>query len=62
MGVRGTFLSLSMVLYAGSASSEAKDWSQRASAEQQALRFLKDLPREWSGTSNRDCKDRKSVV
>jgi len=27
-----------------------------AGAEQQALSFLKSLPREWSGTSNRDCK------
>jgi len=30
--------------------------SEPGNAEQQALTFLKSLPREWSGTSKRDCR------
>ena len=29
---------------------------RQANAEHRAFAFLKSLPREWSGTSNRDCK------
>jgi hypothetical protein len=37
----------------------AQDVMQKVSLEQRAVTFLKGLPREWSGTSDRDCKTYK---
>lgn len=38
------------------APAEAGDVLPTSAREVEALQFLKSLPREWSGTSNRDCK------
>jgi len=62
LGIRDLFLLLAVAICAAwGAPAQAGDTSQErargpASAEDQALGFLKSLPREWSGTSDRDCK------
>ena len=38
------------------ASAEAEEALRSSARDTEALQFLKSLPREWSGTSNRDCK------
>ena len=38
------------------ASAQAEEALRNRSRDTDALQFLKSLPREWSGTSNRDCK------
>src|SRR5262245_30392547 len=57
--VRGAgllLLSLAPILCVGSTGIEADDWASRSAEEKLAFSFLKSLPREWSGTSDRDCK------
>jgi len=49
-------LSLVPILWVGSTGIEANDWAPRSAEEKLAFSFLKSLPREWSGTSDRDCK------
>jgi hypothetical protein len=54
MWMRRKVLALAMVALCASAEAGA---ALRSSArDTEALQFLKSLPREWSGTSNRDCK------
>jgi hypothetical protein len=59
LGVRGTLLLLALAVWVPWGShAQANDASlnRLQSAEDGAMSFLKSLPREWSGTSTRDCK------
>jgi hypothetical protein len=58
LGIRGRLLALAAAMYAvfcahAHADPETKPLTSSAA---QALRVLKSLPREWSGTSDHDCK------
>jgi D-alanyl-D-alanine carboxypeptidase len=58
-GGRAVLLSTLLICTASEAvEAQAQDtrFAPAALAEVQALQFLKSLPREWSGTSARDCK------
>jgi hypothetical protein len=58
----GSYWKFPLVLSVAFAVCGAVAWAQRAlpnrlpSAEDRAVEFLKSLPREWSGTSDHDCK------
>jgi hypothetical protein len=58
----GSYWKFPLVLAVIFAACAAAAWAQRTlprrvpSAEDRALDFLKSLPREWSGTSDHDCK------
>lgn len=54
MGMRREVLALAMVALCASA--EAEEALRSSARDTETLQFLKSLPREWSGTSNRDCK------
>lgn len=54
-GVRGILLSLAVAAFAMLASGAHADPLDKAH-DHPALAFLKSLPREWSGTSDRDCR------
>jgi len=60
VGVRRALLIISLTLISGRPLSALADEAHAAvlvhAEQQQAYEFLKRLPREWSGTSNRDCK------
>jgi hypothetical protein len=47
---------LALAMVALCASAEAEEALRSRARDTEALQFLKSLPREWSGTSNRDCK------
>jgi hypothetical protein len=58
----GIYSRLPLILAAACAACGAAAWAQGTlpsrspSAEDRAVEFLKSLPREWSGTSDHDCK------
>jgi hypothetical protein len=58
-GVRAALLSMLVAMTASPAlESHASDALSAAIShdEEKAIKYLKSLPREWAGTSNRDCK------
>jgi hypothetical protein len=59
MGVQGTLLALAVAVgvpWATHVHADDASLKHLLGAEHGAMRFLKSLPREWSGTSARDCK------